>query len=75
MCTKADIVFVNFSKAPSISIGCVMELAWAYTHRKHTVGVLPKDSVHRHAFVIEAFDIIFETEEEAIQYLIRLAKK
>ena len=40
----------------------------------HTILVMPKKNVHQHAFVIEAADIIFETIEEAVEYLQTIGK-
>lgn len=71
---QADVVLVDLSEASVISIGCVMELAWASLLGKHTVVVMGPDNVHRHAFVIEAADIIFEDLEVALEYLEGLAK-
>jgi len=69
MVSNCDIVFTDFTGTTSISIGCTMELAWASYVGRHTVVVLPKDNVHRHAFVLESADIIFETYEEAMTYM------
>lgn len=69
MLMMSDIVYCNLLGAKIVSIGSVMELGWAHMLRKHTIIVMEKDNIHQHAFVIEAGDIIFETEEEAIQYL------
>jgi nucleoside 2-deoxyribosyltransferase len=73
MVRESDVVFLDFTGAKSISIGCCMELAWANILGKHTVVVV--DEIHKHAFVLESADIIFETSEEAIQYLKLLSKE
>jgi len=75
MVSISDVVFLNFSEAERVSIGCMMELAWAYQLRKHTVVVMPAGNIHIHSFVKEAADIIFETYEEAIEYLVKLIEK
>ena len=73
MVQQADIVFLNLANAKErVSIGCCMELALAYYLRKYTVVVLPKDNIHNHAFVLEASDVIFEEENEAIAYINKL---
>ncbi len=69
MVSKSDIVFMDFSAATDVSIGCTMELAWGALLGKHTVIVLPEENPHRHAFVLDSADIIFETTEEAMGYL------
>ena len=72
MVKTADIVYANLLDAPYASIGTCMELAWAHDSGKHSVVVMDKHNVHRHAFVLEAADIVFETHEAAIEYLIKL---
>lgn len=66
---QADIVFVNLFNAERPSLGCMFELAWASLLGKHTVVVLDEYDIHKHAFVLEAGDTIFEKEEDAINYL------
>ena len=73
MVTQADMLLMDLTGTTQPSIGCMMELAWASMLGKHTIIVLPKDNTHRHAFVLEAGDIIFETYPEAIDYLTRLS--
>jgi nucleoside 2-deoxyribosyltransferase len=74
MVQQSDVVLVDFTGADEVSIGCVMELAWASLLGKHTVIILPQENVHRHAFVLEAADIIFEYDKEALDYLKYLIK-
>jgi hypothetical protein len=69
MVQTSDIVFVDFTGAKSVSIGCCMELAWADILGKHTVVVLDKDDIHKHAFVLDTADIIFESYDDAVGYL------
>jgi len=70
MVEQSDIVFADLSHAKSVSIGTVFELAWASLLRKHTVVVV--DNFHFHAFVLEAADIVFETCDDALEYLAKL---
>jgi nucleoside 2-deoxyribosyltransferase len=72
MVRQADIVYVDFTAASHISIGCCMELAIAHELGKHTIVSMENINIHRHAFVLEAADIVFPTSEEAIRYLITL---
>jgi nucleoside 2-deoxyribosyltransferase len=67
MVTQSDIVFLDLTGATAISIGCMMELAWADLLGKHTVVVI--NDLHNHAFVLECADIIFSSYEEAVDYL------
>ena len=69
MVSQSDIVFCDFTGTTHTSIGCSMELAIASWLHKHTVVVLPDDNIHNHAFIREAADVIFKTEEEALHYL------
>lgn len=69
MVSQADIVYVNLMDTEHVSIGCMMELAWASILGKHTIIAFEKDNIHYHAFVLEAADIVFNSTEEAMQYL------
>lgn len=72
MVSTADVVFTDLTGTTEVSIGCLMELAWASLLGKHTVVVLPKDNIHDHPFVTESADIVYETTKEAIDYLNKL---
>lgn len=75
MVSSVDLVLADLSNSGDrVSIGTCMELAWAALLGKHTVLVIPKENIHRHAFILEAADTIFETYEEAINYLEILSK-
>lgn len=69
MVGQADVVYCNLYGASHVSIGSMMELAWARELRKHTIVVMEEDNVHQHAFVLQCADIIFPTPEEAEEYL------
>lgn len=73
MVEQSDIVYADLTGATIVSIGTCMELAWASLLGKHTVVAMEKDNIHRHAFVLEAADIVFEMADEAIEYLRQLA--
>jgi len=75
MVLQADIIYATFVGVPAISIGSCFELAWASDHNKHIVIVMEKENIHRHAFVIEAAHIVLESEQEALDYLRKLAQK
>ena len=70
---QADIVLIDLTGASSVSIGCMMELAWAHDRGKHTLVVMETDNIHRHAFVLEAADVLFNTAQDARYYLAELA--
>ena len=72
--TQADIFYLNLIGCHNdfVSIGGTMELAWASLLGKHTVVSMPKDSMHRHAFILEGADTVYDTHEEAMEYLRKL---
>lgn len=72
MVKKADIIYANLSNSDRVSIGTMMELAWAHDHGKHSIVVMEDGNVHQHAFVLEAADIVFKTHMEAMEYLYSL---
>ena len=70
MVSQADILLVDLRNTPErVSIGSCFEMAWGSMLNKHIVLVMEEESVHQHAFVLEAADIIFETLEDAFDYL------
>jgi nucleoside 2-deoxyribosyltransferase len=65
-CTRADIVVVNLLGAPRVSIGTVMEIAWAYTRHTPTIVMMEKEAnVHEHPMIAEAIGFRVETMEQA----------
>ncbi len=75
MVSNCDIILCDLSNSGDrISIGSMMELAWGSMLGKQIIVILPKENIHRHAFVLEAADIIFETDLEAYKYLEDLKK-
>jgi nucleoside 2-deoxyribosyltransferase len=69
---RADILFVNLKHAPRVSIGTMMEMAWAHQAGRFIVTVIePEGNPHMHAFVREASSIIFEDPEEACDYIVK----
>ena len=73
MVTQADVVLADLSNAVGVSIGTMMELAWASYLNKHTILVMQTGNVHDHAFVKEAADVRFGDMEEAYDYLRELS--
>ena len=72
MVQQCDILYCNLIMAEIVSIGSIMEMAWAHILRKHTVLAMQSDNIHRHAFVLEAADIVFEAHDEAVSYIKQL---
>lgn len=75
MIMNSDIVYINLLGTKMASIGSISELAWGDLEQKHTVVVMEKNNIHRHAFILEMADIVFEKEKEVIEYLRKLIKK
>ena len=75
MTEQADIIYANFLRAKQVSVGSMMELAWASHMRKHVIVTMQDDNVHAHAFVYEAASIVYQTHEDAMNYLKMLIKK
>lgn len=69
MVMQCDILYLDLTGAERVSIGCMMELAWAAILGKYVVVVMEKENMHQHAFVLEAADIIFENANMALTYL------
>jgi nucleoside 2-deoxyribosyltransferase len=66
-CKRCDILVVNFLGAKKISIGTVMELAWAYAFRIPTIVIIEKEgNPHDHPMVQEAIGYRVTSIEEAV---------
>ena len=53
-CIRCDILFVNLLGATKVSIGTVMEIAWAWDNDVPVVLVMEKNNIHSHAMLSEA---------------------
>lgn len=63
---RCDMVLVNFLGANMVSIGSVMEIAWADAWRKPIVLVIEKNNVHSHAMLREVSGFIVSHLDDAI---------
>lgn len=69
MVCGCDVFYLDLNECPDrVTIGSIMELAWAYDRGKHTVIVMGENNIHDHAFIRECADIVFPTEEDAFDY-------
>jgi len=67
---RADILYVDLTLGKErTSIGTVAEMSRAFAKNKLVVTVLPKENIHRHAFILEMSSLIFETTEDAEDFL------
>lgn len=66
--TRCDLVLANLVGAEKVSIGTVMELAWADAARKPIILVIePEKNVHDHAMVREVTGFRVSTLEEGLK--------
>lgn len=63
---SADALLVNLIGTEAVSIGTVMEIAIAYSHRKPMVLAMEPDNIHEHPFVLEMCGFRVETLQDAI---------
>lgn len=65
--TRCDVLFVNLLGAKQVSIGTVMEIAWADAHRTPIVCAMEeRGNPHEHMMLNEAIGFRVATLEEAI---------
>lgn len=65
-CTRCDVLLVNLLGADRVSIGTMMELAWADLVRTPIVCVMESGNIHEHAMVSEAIGYRVHTLQEAV---------
>lgn len=69
--THCDVMLVNFRGAKEVSVGTVMEIAWAHTRQIPIVAAIDADgNVHDHMMVTEAIDFCCLTLDEAIAVVV-----
>ncbi len=68
--TRCDMILVNFLGADKISVGSVMEIAWADILRKPIVVAMEKENIHSHAMIREVSGFIVSDLDEAIKVAI-----
>jgi len=65
-CTRAHLIVVNLLGAGRVSIGTVMEIAWAYAFKIPTVVIIEKEAnLHEHSMLREAMSFRVENVEAA----------
>jgi hypothetical protein len=65
--SRCDALFVNFLNADRVSIGTIMEMAWADAWRIPIILTMEKGNVHDHAFVRQVAAFITADLDEAVQ--------
>ena len=63
---RCDAILVNFLGAAKVSIGSVLEIAWADAWRKPIIIVMEKENIHNHAMIREMAGFITDTLDNAI---------
>lgn len=63
-CTRSSVVFINLKDAKRVSIGTVMEIAWAFQKQIPTVVVMEPGNIHNHVMINESITYAVETIEE-----------
>jgi nucleoside 2-deoxyribosyltransferase len=63
---RCDLLFVNMLGAKRVSIGTVMEIAWAHAYDKPIVLVMEQGNIHEHAMLNEACPFRVDTLDEAL---------
>lgn len=70
---RCDVIIVNFLGAKKVSIGTVMEVAWADANRTPIIVVMEKEgNPHDHPMINEVTGFRVETLEEALSVAIRI---
>lgn len=67
--TRCDVILVNLLGAERVSLGTVMEVAWADLKRIPIVCVMEAGNVHEHAMLNEAIGFRCATLEEALHVI------
>jgi hypothetical protein len=64
---RCDLLFVNLLGTTRVSIGTVMEIAWADILRKPIVVVMEEDNIHAHGMIKEVASYIVPDLDEGIR--------
>jgi hypothetical protein len=64
--SRCDALLVNFLKADRVSIGTIMEMAWADAWRIPIILAMENGNIHDHAFVRQVAGFIAADLDEAI---------
>jgi hypothetical protein len=63
--TRCDVLVVNFLGAKQVSIGTVMEVAWADLSRTPIIIVIEEGNVHKHKMLLGVAGFVVGTLDEA----------
>lgn len=65
-CFTSDVILCNLVGTTSISIGTVMEIAWAFAYRKPLVVIQPLHNLYNHPMIDEAISFKVNSLDEGI---------
>jgi nucleoside 2-deoxyribosyltransferase len=68
--TRCDVLLVNLLGATRVSIGTVMEIAWADLKRTPIVAVMEPGNPHEHMMISEAIGFRVGTLDEALRVVV-----
>ena len=69
-CKRCDAILVNLLGAERVSIGTVMEIAWAWSYRNPIVLIMEEEgNLHDHSMIREACPLTVRTLDEGIHVL------
>lgn len=73
---SSDVIFVNLLGAKSVSIGTVMEIAWADILRKPIILVMEDESnIHEHAMIREVVGFRVNNIDDGIKILCAISEQ
>lgn len=67
--TRSDLLLINLLGISRVSIGTMMELAWASLAGKFAIVIRDKGGVYDHAFVNETAGILVDNLDDALDYI------
>jgi len=68
-CMRADVILANFEGADRVSIGTVLEVAWAHAYRKQLIVVMAEGNPHWHAMIRELAGYIVPTLAQGLDII------
>jgi nucleoside 2-deoxyribosyltransferase len=66
-CTRSGAVLMNLLGTHKVSIGTVMEIAWAFQARVPVIVVMEKDNIHRHAMIEDSTTYLTSSLDKAYE--------
>lgn len=72
---RSDLIFINLLGARKISVGTVVEIAWAYDRRIPTVLVMEEGNVHEHAMLRDMISYRVDTLDRGIRVVLSVLNR